>query len=450
MTFVSYAQNMEDVMLWRALKHIKSGFYIDVGAHDPEQDSVTKAFYDMGWHGINIEPVFQWFDKLVAARPKDVNLQLAAGSEHGELTFYEIVDTGLSTVDRSIAGRHEVDSGYKKIERKVSVETLTNICNTYNVIDVHFLKIDVEGYESQVVEGINFEKIRPWIIVIESVSPNTQMECYKYWEPSIINFGYIFAYFDGINRYYISEEHKDLMDSFVVPPNYFDNFFLSETVPYCFLVKKKITTIQLSLDQLKHELHEINNDNKQIQHKLCEVKNNNRKLYDVLVSEVANNNRLNQLLSRRNDEIFKLQSDINSFLNSKSWRLTFPLRQASKFLKKGYNFLKKTTDQFNLLVKRSAIFFMEKSVKFVLSRPILTCKILAILKKYPNLSVKLKHFIACSRSVNVSAINVSANGQMEAFKKNNHMLPEGDYPLTLRAHRIHQMLNANSSKNSQN
>ncbi|HZF37393.1 MAG TPA: FkbM family methyltransferase, partial [Blastocatellia bacterium] len=46
MSFISYAQNFEDVMLWRALKHIDRGFYIDVGANDPDLDSVTKAFYE--------------------------------------------------------------------------------------------------------------------------------------------------------------------------------------------------------------------------------------------------------------------------------------------------------------------------------------------------------------------------------------------------------------------
>ncbi len=54
--FTSYAQNFEDVMLWRALRHIDQGYYIDVGAWSPELDSVTKAFYEHGWHGINVEP----------------------------------------------------------------------------------------------------------------------------------------------------------------------------------------------------------------------------------------------------------------------------------------------------------------------------------------------------------------------------------------------------------
>jgi len=76
MTFISYAQNYEDVMLQRAFKDIKKGFYIDVGANDPVIDSVTKAFYDSDWHGINIEPVTEWFIKLQEARPNDTNLNI--------------------------------------------------------------------------------------------------------------------------------------------------------------------------------------------------------------------------------------------------------------------------------------------------------------------------------------------------------------------------------------
>jgi hypothetical protein len=44
LTFVSYAQNFEDVLLWRALRQVRNGFYIDVGAAHPDIDSVTRAF----------------------------------------------------------------------------------------------------------------------------------------------------------------------------------------------------------------------------------------------------------------------------------------------------------------------------------------------------------------------------------------------------------------------
>ena len=95
--FISYAQNFEDVILWRVLKDIDSGFYVDVGANGPVFDSVTKAFYDKGWRGINIEPMPDYYEKLSADRPRDINLMLAAGNRDEVLPFYEVAETGLSS-----------------------------------------------------------------------------------------------------------------------------------------------------------------------------------------------------------------------------------------------------------------------------------------------------------------------------------------------------------------
>lgn len=68
MKLISYAQNHEDIMLWRALKSVQNGFYVDVGANDPVLDSVTKLFYDRGWSGINIEPLSCHYDALMLQR----------------------------------------------------------------------------------------------------------------------------------------------------------------------------------------------------------------------------------------------------------------------------------------------------------------------------------------------------------------------------------------------
>src|SRR5690349_11165871 len=97
MTFVSYAQNCEDVMLYRALRDVAQGFYIDVGAAGPDVDSVTRAFYERGWRGINIEPVAACHEQLAAARPEDTNLPIAVADYRGTLAFNEIFGTGLST-----------------------------------------------------------------------------------------------------------------------------------------------------------------------------------------------------------------------------------------------------------------------------------------------------------------------------------------------------------------
>lgn len=230
MTFISYAQNLEDVMLWRALKNYGSGFYIDVGACDPEVDSVTKAFYDRGWRGINIEPVSDAFEKISAARIRDINLNIAVDNNNGTTTFYSVDGgNGLSTTVKQYADKYGADDRVVD-ELKVETRTLANICAAFVNQDVGFLKVDVEGGEKAVLEGADFERFRPWIVVMESTEPNTTNPSHADWEPILLNARYTYVYFDGLNRYYVANEKLDLLGpAFSKPPNWFDHYETNTT-----------------------------------------------------------------------------------------------------------------------------------------------------------------------------------------------------------------------------
>lgn len=217
MVFVSFAQNLEDVALHRALGHIGAGFYVDVGAHDPVADSVTKAFYDRGWNGINIEPVPMWHERLAAERTRDANLQLAAASRDGTLELFEIPGSGLSTTDAAIAARH-ADEGYAVRSHEVSCRRLDGICAERGVTEIHFLKIDVEGAELDVLEGAGLDRLRPWIVVVEATQPKTQIATHEQWEHVLTGNGYCFVRFDGINRFYVAEEHRELAGALAAGP----------------------------------------------------------------------------------------------------------------------------------------------------------------------------------------------------------------------------------------
>jgi FkbM family methyltransferase len=221
---ISYAQNLEDVLLRRAFSKVGKGFYIDVGAQDPVKESVTKFFYEQGWRGINIEPVAPWFEKLKADRPEDVNLRIALGSKPGRLPLFEIGDTGLSTTVPEIAALHR-QAGYDpKAGHEVEVDTLDAVCARHGVGTVHFLKIDVEGAEAEVLQGLSLDKIRPWIILVEATVPNSQETTHHEWEPLLTGHGYAFVWFDGLNRYFVADEHEELKSAFGIQPNVFDNY----------------------------------------------------------------------------------------------------------------------------------------------------------------------------------------------------------------------------------
>lgn len=224
MTLISYAQNFEDVMLWRALRHVRAGFYVDIGANDPTIDSVTRWFYDQGWSGINVEPVPHWFDKLQADRPRDVNVQCAISNQDGPLTLYDIPDTGLSTLDSSIAQRHH-STGCQVNTLSVPVLTLDALLARHAAgKDIHFLKIDVEGAETQVLQSTSLSLFRPWIIIVEATAPRSPQTNHHDWEHLLLGQQYTFAYFDGLNRFYVAQEHSQLLAALHTPPNTFDSF----------------------------------------------------------------------------------------------------------------------------------------------------------------------------------------------------------------------------------
>lgn len=228
---ITYAQNFEDVMLWRALKKVKNGFYIDVGANDPIKDSVTKWFYEQGWSGINCEPNDGCYERLCVDRPRDINIHHGIGSVVEDKIYFEIVDgNGLSTFDAAIANVHK-KKGYKVVERVMHITTLSKVCEEYvGVKPIQFLKIDVEGFEGNVLKGMDFYKYRPWILCIESTFPNTQ-ELTIEWEKDLLEKDYSFVYFDGLSRFYIAREKLiEFKDAFFVGPNVFDGFICNEQV----------------------------------------------------------------------------------------------------------------------------------------------------------------------------------------------------------------------------
>jgi FkbM family methyltransferase len=224
MTFISYAQNSEDVLLWRALGGIPNGFYIDVGANDPVEHSVTKAFYDAGWTGINVEPLPVHIAAFEAQRPRDVNLAIAAGGADGELTLYDVPDVrGWASPERDVAEMHRAE-GYAVAELKVPVRTLASVCEEHVRGEIHFLKIDVEGFEGEVLRGMDFARWRPWILVIEATLPGKRETNHATWEHLVTSQRYRFAWFDGLNRYYVADEHAELREHFGIQPNVFDEF----------------------------------------------------------------------------------------------------------------------------------------------------------------------------------------------------------------------------------
>lgn len=206
----SYSQENEDIILYNLLKGVDNIRWIDIGANDPINLSVTKFFSLRGGSGINIEPQIQYVRRLKRDRPRDINLAVGVSNKEDKLKMYgrgvgASLDTSLETI-KMWGACYEI-----------SVVTLKSICEKYVPIgqEIHFLKIDVEGWEKECLEGADFTRWRPWIICVEAEEPGTNEPRWKEWEGILLNYGYFFVGSSLPNRYYVSKEHSDIKDNFI-------------------------------------------------------------------------------------------------------------------------------------------------------------------------------------------------------------------------------------------
>lgn len=255
MSIVSYAQNFEDVLLWRALHDVEDGFYIDVGANHPVVDSVNQAFHERGWTGFHIEPVPEYAAALREARPDGVVIEAVVSEVADLVTFYEVEGTGLSTLERSLADRYEAEGRSVRRHHKSSV-TLDSIFQQRDG-PIHWLKIDVEGHEHAALAGWNTD-VRPWVLVIESTQPLSEIEVVNDWEPDVLAKGYRFAWFDGLNRFYVRDDKPEILARFGTPPNVFDRFELSgdATATFARLLVKRVEDARAQAAEASSKLDE--------------------------------------------------------------------------------------------------------------------------------------------------------------------------------------------------
>ncbi len=205
---ISYcsADEMEDVILYHVLKYDNDIFFIDVGSNDPVNNSVTKWLYDTkNACGINIEPQRKLWELCMNERPRDINLCVGVGEKEGVETLY--LQEGGSTICKKNVIIENSDSVM------IEIKTLSAICDEYvKDKEITFLKIDVEGYERQVLLGADFDRYRPKIILVESTIPRTKISNYDEWEEILIEGGYHFVYSRGVNRYYVADEQRGRYD----------------------------------------------------------------------------------------------------------------------------------------------------------------------------------------------------------------------------------------------
>ncbi len=305
---ISYAQNGEDVVLYRALREVTNGCYLDVGANDPVVDSVTKAFYDRGWRGVHVEPIPHWAQRLRTERPDEIVVEAAVTRDGcGPVTVYDIEGTGLSTM----LAQHERRAEHTEKEIQVPAVSLAQVVAEHlSGRDVHFLKVDVEGVEADVLASADFAEFRPWVCVVEATAPNSTRQVHEAWEPGLLAHGYRFCLFDGLSRFYVSEEKagelQPLLSYPACPQDDYQDHRLVQAQHSAREQQERAERAEAEVHQLRDQLRHWRDS--------------------VLVHWADAAAGTGGSAGASEAEVAALREAVNSFEQTVSWRVTKPLR----------------------------------------------------------------------------------------------------------------------------
>lgn len=163
---LSYAQSGEDMILDTIFYNVVKGCYVDVGANNPYEQSNTQYFYRKGWRGVNIDALPGSMTIFNKVRKHDINIEAAIANDNSELTYYMFESSFYNTFDNKDI---ELTKSVTKLvgEKKIKTIRLAELLGSLDLPTIHFMSVDVEGLDYQVLDSNNWNKYRPKIIITE-------------------------------------------------------------------------------------------------------------------------------------------------------------------------------------------------------------------------------------------------------------------------------------------
>lgn len=161
-----------DILIENIFRNQKKGFYIDVGCQHPIKNNNTYILHKRGWYGINIDLDKDNIDLFNVSRISDDNINIAASNKINEVDlFFFHKKSPINTIDKKTSQFQKAKISSIK---KIKTNTLNNIIKSskYSNRKIDLLSIDVEGHELPVLEGLDFDKYSPNVIIVEYLDLN--------------------------------------------------------------------------------------------------------------------------------------------------------------------------------------------------------------------------------------------------------------------------------------
>jgi FkbM family methyltransferase len=170
---LSYSQFGEDITATNLLRNLKTGFYVDIGAHHPLQHSNTALLHIRGWQGVNVEPMRRGIRLFRRYRPHATNVRAAIHNDADSVTLYKFRKGLANTISER---RAKTLSTSKKTEGEevVPALSLNNVFERHvpDGVKVNYLTVDIEGYDTEAILAFDLDKYHPDVVCIEIHRPD--------------------------------------------------------------------------------------------------------------------------------------------------------------------------------------------------------------------------------------------------------------------------------------
>ncbi len=187
---------------------LRSGVFVDVGAHDGETISNT-AFFEKhrSWTGVCVEARADLAKKCREARPASAVVECAVANREGEMEFlacegYTEMLSGLTelmpALTRSRIDREQRAHGGSVEKCKVQVCRLADILEGVGIKRVHYMSIDVQGAEFEVLQSMDFDEVQVDVVNFAANYPDSVGHIIEYMEAK----GYERVFYDHPHQQY--------------------------------------------------------------------------------------------------------------------------------------------------------------------------------------------------------------------------------------------------------